>query len=312
MCCGDLGCAPVGGACCASWYCYPGYSCCEGPEYCCPTDSSTSTPAPAPAPADSYSAGGCIFEGVTVSGNVDCNGNSNTQNVAGTVRVNHALLVSCIAIVALFLMVKGDENAGGCVVNGGDQSGIVDCSGNTNNVNEEPGVASSLNVDLRFLAVLCIILNLFNFVGADTVGGCIVNGGTVQNLNCSGNTQNTINNSTSAQATPSSSGSSDGLSPGALAGIALASVSVAIALLTLFASIVNNDAVVGTNRTPIRRFKRAPVYRIIEGCTLLFGCGTLGALERAMGRFVERGGQWHSWEDVPPAYPGPVSPYSKA
>lgn len=312
MCCGDLGCAPVGSDCCPSWFCYPGYTCCD--DYCCPTESSATT-APASAETEQpYSnVGGCNLNGDTISGTVNCNGNKNTQNSAGTLRVNHILLVCCIATVALFLLVNGDNNTGGCSFSGGNVSD-VNCNGNTNNVNEpKPNVASSLSaMDMRWLMILCIILNLGLFVGADSAGGCVINGGDVQNLNCSGNTQNNINGNVTIQpSTAPSNEYSNGLSPGAIVGIALAAVSVAIALLAFGAAIVNKDAVVGPDRQPVRHFKRVALYRIVEGCTLLFGCGTLGGLERAMGRFVQRGGKWHAWEEDVPPYPGVMEAHNK-
>ena len=305
MCCGDLGCAPIGGACCPEWYCNPGYTCCEEPYYCCPAHSSLSPP-PAPSVAsNSYSAGGCILQGVNVSGNLDCNDNQNKSNVAKTVGVNRALFICCIAIATLFLMVKADdESAGGCTINGKNQ-GHVACR-NDNNVKD--GAAPSLNVvDLRWLVALCIILNLGILVGADSAGGCIFDGSTVQNVTCNGN-----NNNNSSDTNQSSS-SSSGLSAGDIAGISLGAISATIALLSLFATIVNKDAVVGPDRIPVRRFKRAPCYRIVEGCTLFFGCGCLEGLEARMGRFLQRGRMWRVWEqEVPPAYnPGTWDGHNK-
>lgn len=223
-------------------------------------------------------------------GTVNCNDDKN--NTAEHVRVNHSLLVFCIALAALCLMVNGDQqNAGGCIINGGNQSSVT-CSNDTDVVKNAAG--APVTVDLRWLAFLCIMLTFV--VGADdTAGGCIINGGAVNNLNCSGNTQN--DNGTSSTA-----GTSDGLSGGEIAGIAIGAVSAVIALLSLWAAIANRHAVIGPNRIPLGYFKRAPLYRVVEGCTLLFGCGTLPGLEAAMAGFVQRGAIWSHW--VPPEYPG--------
>ena len=209
-------------------------------------------------------------------------------------------------------VVRGDTNVGGCNFNGGNQSGVT-CSGNTNDVNDKPNTASGVSVDLRWLAFLCILFNLGLMAGADTAGGCIIDGGNVQNFSCNNNTQTNINGNGTVINQSSGDATSSVLSPGAIAGIVLASLSVLIALLSFFASIVNKDAVVGEDRTPVRFFKRAPLYRIVEGCTLLFGCGTLGRLERSMGAFIQRGGKWHYWINqnaiTPPFAELGVGPY---
>jgi hypothetical protein len=182
-------------------------------------------------------------------------------------------------------MANGDEqNAGGCIINGGNQSSVA-CSNDTNDVKN---LAGGLKLDLRWLVFLCIMLNLGFVVAADeTAGGCIINGATVNTLNCSGNTQNDIGTISPA--------TSNGLSDGDIAGIVIGAISAMIALLTLMATIVNKYAVIGTNRTPLGHFKRAPLYRIVEGCTFLFGCGTLDGVETAMRGFVERGGLRSHW-----------------
>jgi len=204
------------------------------------------------------------------------------------------MLICCIALVAWVVMVRGDDSAGGCIFNGGNQSD-TNCIGNTNGVAPKPSSASGVGVNLRWLALLCIVLNLGLAVRADNVvsgpvAGCVFSGGTVQGVNCVNNSVNGASPASASTSTPPPD-SGNGLSGGAIAGIVLGVLPALAALLAIGAMIIRSDATVeeGQNRTPIRHFKREPGYRIVEGCTLGFGCGALGSLERGMGNWVKSG-----------------------
>lgn len=187
-------------------------------------------------------------------------------------------------------MVRGDDqSAGGCIYNGGNQTG-GNCSGNTNNVNPKPSIAAGFKVDLRLLALLYILLNLGFVLGDQTAGGCIYNGGDQQGSVCNNN-NNTQSLAPVSSATPvASSDSTQGLPPGALAGIVVAAVTAFINLMALAATLMDRGAAVG--HTPVNAFKRAYLYRLVEGCTLGFGCGCFSGLEHWMGEFLERGDKW--------------------
>jgi hypothetical protein len=192
----------------------------------------------------------------------------------------------------MVLMVRGDDqSAGGCIYNGGNQTG-GNCSGNTNNVNPKPSIAAALKVDFRLLALLYILLNLGFVLGDQTAGGCIYNGGDQQGSDCNNNTSSQSLAPVSSAAPVASSNSTQGLPPGALAGIAVAAVTAFINLMALAATLMDRGATVD-GHTPVNAFKRAYLYRLVEGCTLGFGCGCFSGLEHWMGEFLERGDKWH-------------------
>ena len=265
-----------------------------------PTPVVGTTSDASPTSGNNNNAGGCVVNGRSQSiVNDDSNLNRPARSLAGTVRINHLLLVGCIILVAWVVMVRGDNNsAGGCNFLGGNNTD-TNCNNNNNGV-PKASTASTAGVDFRWLALLCIVLNLGVIVGADDVssgpvGGCQFNGGTVQGVNCANNT--VIN---SPASTPDAGSGGTGLSGGAIAGIVLGVLPALAALLAIGAMIVHRDATVmeGKNRTLLRHFKREPWYRIVEGCTLGFGCHSLRSLERCMANWVIKGGKRMSLHEM--------------
>ena len=65
---------------------------------------------------------------------------------------------------------------------------------------------------------------------------------------------------------------------------------VVIALIPACATVVNPRTKV--NGQPIWNYRRAIVYKFVEGCTLGFCCGCLEKLRLRMIKFVEEGKLW--------------------
>jgi hypothetical protein len=87
------------------------------------------------------------------------------------------------------------HSTGGCIIAGGNQS-AVNCNGNTQTINGDPGTsAGTLNIQLpvrQLVAVISVMLCIGYVMGDNNAGGCIINGGTQTGVNCSGNSQTII------------------------------------------------------------------------------------------------------------------------
>ena len=114
--------------------------------------------------------GGCIFNGGNLTG-IICGNNTNAQipqNIVGTVRINYTLFVSCIILVLVSVMANADI-AGGCIVNGGNQSG-GNCNGNT--VNQTPLKSAGFsNIQLPVLQ-LTVIMSFITCIGLVMGAAC--------------------------------------------------------------------------------------------------------------------------------------------
>lgn len=254
-------------------------------------------------PTANANSGGCIFEGGNQT-NIVCGNNTNApppvvaeHSMARNVRLNHVVFLSCLAIAAAFLLVSADTSVGGCIINGTNQNGVT-CNGNTNNAGDtpsggttssavvKPSSGGSIGIDvslLHWVAILYIILNIGLVMGSDSVGGCVISGTDQQNVTCDGNT----NAGTAAMAHE--------LSPGEIAGLVLGCVAGVAALVTIGAALVNPTTEVrnteGCN-TPVWHYRRAILYKFVEGATLGFGCGCCGRLQTWALGFVGSGKTW--------------------
>jgi hypothetical protein len=233
----------------------------------------------APTSHSNVGSGGCIFNGGNLTG-IICGNNTNSpivSNPAGIIRVNYSLLICCIVLAIVVVVVRGDT-AGGCIINGGNQSG-VSCNNNVvTNVATRAGFIAQLPV-LQWTAIVSVLLCVGLVMGDDTAGGCVINNGTQNGFTCDNNTVHALATS-----------NNHGLSPAEIAGIVGGSLAGVIALLTLGASFMNPKAEVAGKS--VWEYRRAVVYRIVEGCTFGFGCGCLSRLKRKVETYVEIGGIW--------------------
>jgi len=242
----------------------------------------TATTSPAAQPG--VGNGGCIINGGNNS-DINCNNNSNIERAGGElVRVNMRLLILCLgfAVLVVSVGVAGDTSVGGCIFNGSIQENI-NCNGNMNNQNVgSVRSASYSRLYLNFHLLIAIyLLFSFGFASADeSAGGCIFSGSDQANISCNGN-----NNNQNV-----GTGTANGLSNGEIAGIIIGSVTAVLTLLTVGAVILNPK--VKIEGDPVWHYRRALLYKFIEGITVGYGCG-FENLEKRMQNFVKAGGKWH-------------------
>ena len=288
----------------------PAYGCFKDLATVTPTNIANTTPLPtvgvgvtgnAPGTVTSPNAnsGGCVFNGGNQTG-IICGNNTNGNSLhsaAGVVRVNHTVLLCCMVIVLAFALAKADTNmAGGCIFNGGNQTNS-NCNDNSN-IN--PSVKSSGVIRVKFpmlswAAVVVLFLFFGCVMGQTIVGGCLNTGGSQHNLNCINNT--VVIPEPVDQINGPSPRINNGLSPGEISGIAIGCVAAFLAIPAAAASLVNPNAKV--KDAPIWNYRRAALYRFVEGLTLGWGCGCLHTVQHRMQGFVERGGRW-GWSESSP------------
>lgn len=239
------------------------------------TGASPGIPTGTASPTSNGSDSQCIFNGGNQS-NINC-----VKSATSTVRVNHIVFACCIAITTAIFTVTGKHSSESIGRNQGSTRRVRNDTKRTTN--------AGFRINRRWLALLFIVANLGLVTGASICG---FNGGNQKDVNCTD------------VAVPDTNDANRSLSAGDIGAIAIGSFSALITLLTFLALVINKDAVVGPNQTPVKHFRRVPIYRIVEGCTLLFGCGTWRGIERAMADFIQRGGKWHNLPvaDVP-VYP---------
>lgn len=257
-----------------------------------PTNPATGvTGAPTLSPSPNTDSGGCIFEGGNNTG-VICGNNSNSplevHSGARKPRLNYSVLFICVALAVTLITVNADTNVGGCIINGTDQSGIT-CDNNNNNPGETPTSSPTVKVQsagirqmnggyVPWIVILCILFNIGLVVGDTNVGGCIIGGTDQQNVNCDNNTND---GSTTAN---------HRLSAGEIVGIVLGSITLLVGLLAAGATILNPRTAV--RNIPLWHYRRALVYKLLEGVTLGFGCGSLIGLETWAQHYVGAGDLW--------------------
>lgn len=127
----------------------------------------------------------------------------------------------------------------------------------------------------------------FGFVLADnSVGGCLINGNGQSNITCDNNTNDVITSPAAG-----TSASSYGLSPGEVGGIVVGSLAMVFALVPALVTCINPETRV--DGTKVWNYRRAGVYKLVEGFTLNFGFGLLVRLQEYMEGFVKNGGLWN-------------------
>jgi hypothetical protein len=256
-----------------------------------PTVKAGGTAVAAPSPVGYAGSGGCIFNGGNQTG-VVCGNNTNAapapHNIAAGLRVNYTLLICCIVLAFGLVMVRGDTSVGGCIYNGGNQNNSG-CNGNQVHVEKSAAIKSIQLPVLQLTAVMSFFLCIGFVMADDIIGGCKYDGGTQNNSPCGNNT--VVTNPTIFPA-PAPSEQTHGLSAGERAGIIVGCVAVGIALIPAGATLVNPNTIIAEKG--LWEYRRAVLYKFVEGCTFGFMCDCLNGLRERMAKVVENGGFW-SW-----------------